>query len=43
MTEVVALEGAVDTRSTFTGPDQLMWINGERVASTTGEIGRAHV
>jgi aldehyde dehydrogenase (NAD+) len=37
MTEVVALEGAVDTRSTFTGPDQLMWINGERVASTTGE------
>ena len=29
--------GAVDTHTTFTGPDQPMWINGEQVESTTGE------
>lgn len=28
---------AVDTHTTFTGPDQPMWINGEPVESTTGE------
>jgi aldehyde dehydrogenase (NAD+) len=33
----MTFDGAVDTTSTMTGPDQPMWINGERVASTTGE------
>ena len=37
MTAPVALEGAVDTRTTFTGPDQLMWIDGKRVESATGQ------
>lgn len=29
--------GAIDTHTTFTGPDQPMWINGEQVESTTGQ------
>ena len=33
----VEQSGAVDTQTTFTGPDQPMWINGEAVESTTGE------
>lgn len=37
MTVPVALEGAVDTRTTFTGPDQLMWIDGKRVESSSGQ------
>jgi len=37
MAKDVALSGAVDTHTTFTGPDQPMWINGEPVESTTGQ------
>ena len=33
----IKYSGAVDTHTTFTGPDQPMWINGEQVESTTGE------
>jgi aldehyde dehydrogenase (NAD+) len=33
----ITFDGAVDTTTTATGPDQPMWIGGERVASTTGE------
>ncbi|HAM25436.1 MAG TPA: aldehyde dehydrogenase [Microbacteriaceae bacterium] len=37
MTELLPLAGIIDTRELRTGPDQLMWINGERVASSSGE------
>ena len=37
MTDVAPLNDAIDTRTTMTGPDQLMWIDGERVASSTGQ------
>ena len=37
MANEVAPAGAVDTHTTFTGPDQPMWINGEPVESVTGE------
>jgi aldehyde dehydrogenase (NAD+) len=37
MTDVVSFDSAIDTTSTGKGADQPMWINGERVASTTGE------
>lgn len=32
-----AASTAIDTTKTFTGPDQPMWINGEQVASESGE------
>lgn len=32
-----ATSTAIDTTKTFTGPDQPMWINGERVASESGQ------
>lgn len=37
MTDTTLLAGAVDTFSTAPGPDQPMWIGGEKVGSTTGE------
>ncbi len=37
MTDLAPLKDSVDTRTTMSGPDQLMWIGGERVASSTGE------
>jgi len=37
MTELASLDVGIDTTSTGRGPDQPMWINGERVASSTGE------
>jgi aldehyde dehydrogenase (NAD+) len=37
MPETVLLPGAVDTFATATGPDQPMWIGGEKVESATGE------
>jgi len=37
VTDVAPLNDAIDTRTTMTGPDQLMWIDGERVASSTGQ------
>ncbi len=35
MTDLAPLNDAIDTRTTMAGPDQLMWIGGERVASST--------
>ena len=37
MTNLASFETAIDTTSTDRAPAQPMWINGERVASTTGE------
>ena len=37
MTELFALEGVVNTHSAATSADQLMWIDGQRVASSTGQ------
>jgi aldehyde dehydrogenase (NAD+) len=37
MTDLATFDTAIDTTSTTTGADQPMWINGERVASSTGE------
>ena len=37
MTDTTLLNGAVDTYSTAPGPDQPMWIGGQKVHSTTGE------
>jgi aldehyde dehydrogenase (NAD+) len=37
MTNTSILDGAIDTFSTAQGPDQPMWIAGEKVASSTGE------
>ena len=37
MTNTSILDGAIDTFSTVQGPDQPMWIAGEKVESSTGE------
>jgi aldehyde dehydrogenase (NAD+) len=37
MTDLARLDIPIDTNSTERGPDQPMWINGERVVSSTGE------
>ena len=37
MTDTTLLDGAVDTYSTTRGPDQPMWIGGQKVHSTTEE------
>jgi aldehyde dehydrogenase (NAD+) len=37
MTTTSILDGAIDTFSTAQGPDQPMWIGGEKVESATGE------
>ena len=37
MTNTSILDGGIDTFTTVQGPDQPMWIGGEKVGSTTGE------